>query len=176
MFRDALAQFHAVQQTPPALTQASMEPHNVPNQLLAESKHLRDFRKYNPKMFEGSLKDPAKTQMWLASVETIFRYMKCSNNKKIIWKQFKESFYAKFFFSNLKYTKQQEFLNLEKDDMTVEQHDVEFDMLSCFTPEVVANEVVRTDKFVDMSLHERADPSKAVGKGSTSGRKRKAEL
>ena len=87
--------------------------------------------------------------------------------------------------------------------MTVEQHDVEFDMLSCFTPEVVANEVVRTDKFVsglrldiqgfvrafrptthadalyfavDMSLHERADPSKAVGKGSTSGRKRKAKL
>ncbi|KAA0048093.1 gag-protease polyprotein [Cucumis melo var. makuwa] len=163
MFTDALAQFHAVQQTPPALTQASMEPYNVPNQLLAESKHLRDFRKYNPKMFEGSLKDPAKTQMWLASLETIFRYMKCSNNKK--WHRQEIAAARK---------------TLEKDDMTVETNkfvsglrlDIQ-GFVRAFRPTTHADALYFA---VDMSLHERADPSKAVGKGSISGRKRKAEL
>ncbi|TYK21793.1 ty3-gypsy retrotransposon protein [Cucumis melo var. makuwa] len=97
---------------------------------------------------------------------------------KITWEQFKESFYAKFFSSNLRYGKQQEFLNLEQGDMTVEQYDVEFDMLSRFAPEVVRNEVARTEKFVrvDMSLHEKANLSKTTRRGSTPGQKRKAEL
>ncbi|KAA0067949.1 gag protease polyprotein [Cucumis melo var. makuwa] len=97
---------------------------------------------------------------------------------KITWEQFKESFYAKFFSSNLRYGKQQEFLNLEQGDMTVEQYDVEFDMLSRFAPKVVRNEVARTEKFVrvDMSLHEKANLSKTTRRGSTPGQKRKAEL
>ncbi|KAA0041470.1 ty3-gypsy retrotransposon protein [Cucumis melo var. makuwa] len=76
--------------------------------------------------------------------------------------------------------------------MTVEQYDAEFDMLSCFAPDVVKDEEVRTEKFVrglrldlqgivralrptthadalrltlDLSLHERADSSKAAGRG-----------
>ncbi|KAA0057513.1 gag-protease polyprotein [Cucumis melo var. makuwa] len=56
---------------------------NMSDQLSAEAKHLRDFKKYNPKTFDGSLEDPIKAQMWLASVETIFRYMKYPNNKKV---------------------------------------------------------------------------------------------
>ncbi|KAA0025384.1 gag-protease polyprotein [Cucumis melo var. makuwa] len=89
---------------------------------------------------------------------------------KITWEQFKESFYAKFFSAYLRYTKQQEFLNLEQDDMIVEQYDVEFDMLSCFAPDVVRDEATRTEKFVrvDISLHERANLSKTAGSGSTS--------
>ncbi|TYK13548.1 gag-protease polyprotein [Cucumis melo var. makuwa] len=67
---------------------------------------------------------------------------------KITWEQFKENFYAKFFFSNVKHAKLQEFLNLEQVDMTVEQYDVEFDMLSCFAPDVVRDEAARTEKFV----------------------------
>ncbi|KAL0544091.1 hypothetical protein IC582_019202 [Cucumis melo] len=122
---------------------------------------------------------------------------------KITWAQFKESFYAKFFSANVKYGKQQEFLNLEKGDMTVEQYDAEFDMLSHFTPDIVKDEDARTEKFVrglrldlqgivralrptthadalrlalDLSLHERADSSKAAGRGSALGQKRKVEL
>ena len=122
---------------------------------------------------------------------------------KITWEQFKESFYAKFFSVNVKYTKQQEFLNLEQGDMTVEQYDAEFDMLSRFSPDVVKDEEARTEKFVrglrldlqgivrvlrptthadalhlarDLSLHERVDSSKAAGKGSALGQKRKVEL
>ncbi|KAL0548949.1 hypothetical protein IC582_013427 [Cucumis melo] len=86
--------------------------------------------------------------------------------------------------------------------MTVEQYDAEFDMLSRFAPDVVRDEVARMEKFVrglrldlqgivralrpvthadalrialDLSLHERADSSKAAGRGSGLGQKRKAE-
>ncbi|KAA0032713.1 gag-protease polyprotein [Cucumis melo var. makuwa] len=67
---------------------------------------------------------------------------------KITWEQFKESFYAKFFSTNVKYAKKQEFLNLEQGDMTVKQYDVEFDMLSRVAPEVVKDEDARIEKFV----------------------------
>ncbi|KAA0037760.1 pol protein [Cucumis melo var. makuwa] len=76
--------------------------------------------------------------------------------------------------------------------MTVERHDAKFDMVSHFSPDAVRNETTKTDKFVsslrldlsgfvrafrpttytdslclavDISLHERADPSKAAGRG-----------
>ncbi|KAL0550003.1 hypothetical protein IC582_014499 [Cucumis melo] len=121
---------------------------------------------------------------------------------QITWQQFKESFYAKFFSASLRDAKRQEFLNLEQGDMTVEQYDAEFDMLSRFAPEMIATEAARADKFVrglrldiqglvrafrpathadalrlavDLSLQERANSSKAAGRGSTSRQKRKAE-
>ncbi|KAA0025907.1 gag-protease polyprotein [Cucumis melo var. makuwa] len=124
--------------------------------------------------------------------------MKCPDNQK-----FKESFHAKFFSANVRYTKQQEFLNLKQGDMTMEQYDVEFDMLSRFALEIVKDRATRTEKFVrglrldlqgfvralrpathadalrlalDMSLHERANPSKATGRGLTPVQKKKAEL
>ncbi|KAL4021527.1 hypothetical protein IC575_020329 [Cucumis melo] len=170
--------------------------------------------------------------MWLTSIETIFRYMKCPEDQKvqcavffledrgttwwetaermlggdvskITWEQFKENFYAKFFSANVKHAKLQEFLNLEQGDMTVEQYDAEFDMLSRFAPDVVRDEAARTEKFVrglrldlqgivralrpathadalcialDLSLHERADSSKAAGRGLALGQKRKVEM
>ncbi|KAL4013021.1 hypothetical protein IC575_025173 [Cucumis melo] len=84
--------------------------------------------------------------------------------------------------------------------MTVEQYDAEFDMLSRFAPNVVRDEAIRTEKFIrglkldlqgivralrpathvdalrialDLSLHERADSSKAAG---SLGQKRKVEM
>ncbi|TYK03544.1 retrotransposon protein, putative, Ty3-gypsy subclass [Cucumis melo var. makuwa] len=161
-------------QTVPSL--APVEAQLEPVQLSAEAKHLRDFRKYNPKTFNGSMDNPTKAQMWLTSIEKIFRMLD-GDVSKITWEQFKESFYAKFFSANVKYAKQQKFLNLEQGDMTVEQHDAEFDMLSHFAPDVVKDEEARTEKFVrDLSLHERVDSSKAAGKGSALGQKRKVEL
>ncbi|KAA0061618.1 ty3-gypsy retrotransposon protein [Cucumis melo var. makuwa] len=215
----------------PAPAPVPVAPQFVPDQLSAEAKHLRDLRKYNPTTFDGSLEDPTRAQMWLSSLETIFRYMKCPEDQKvqcavfmltdrgtawwettermlggdmsqITWQQFKESFYAKFFSASLRDAKRQEFLNLEQGDMTVEQYDAEFDMLSRFAPEMIATEAARADKFVrglrldiqglvrafrpathadalclavDLSLQERANSSKTAGRGSTSGQKRKAE-
>ncbi|KAL0539922.1 hypothetical protein IC582_024143 [Cucumis melo] len=115
--------------------------------------------------------------MWLSSLETIFRYMKCPEDQKvqcavfmltdrgtawwettermlggdvsqITWQQFKKSFYAKFFSASLRDAKRQEFLNLEQGGMTVELYDAEFDMLSRFAPEMIATEAARADKFV----------------------------
>ncbi|KAA0052359.1 pol protein [Cucumis melo var. makuwa] len=146
-------------------------------QLAAEAKHLRDFRKYNPTTFDGSLEDPTKAHMWLSSLKTIFQYIKCPEDQKvqciifmlidrgtawweitermlggdvgqITWEQFKESFYAKFFSASLRDAKRQEFLNLEQDNRTVEQYDAEFDMLSGFAPKMIATEAARADKFV----------------------------
>ncbi|KAA0061226.1 pol protein [Cucumis melo var. makuwa] len=121
---------------------------------------------------------------------------------KITWEQFKESFYAKFFFANVKYAKQQEFLNLEPGDMNAEQYDAEYDILSRFASDVVKDEEAKIEKFVrglrldlqgivraliptthadalrlalDLSLHERADPSKATSRGSALGQKRKVK-
>ncbi|KAA0056786.1 gag-protease polyprotein [Cucumis melo var. makuwa] len=98
---------------------------------------------------------------------------------KITWEQFKESFYAKFFSAN---------------------YDTEFDMLSRFAPDVVKDEEDRTEKFVrglkldlqgiaralrpttyvdalrlalDLSLHERADSSKAAAEGQPLDKRRR---
>ncbi|KAA0053303.1 ty3-gypsy retrotransposon protein [Cucumis melo var. makuwa] len=106
------------------------------------------------------------------------------------WKLFKESFYAKFFSASLRDAKRQEFLNMEQGDMTAEQYDAEFDMLSRFALEMIATEAARADKFVrglrldiqglvrafrpathanalrltvDLSLQERANSSKGAG-------------
>ncbi|TYK28809.1 ty3-gypsy retrotransposon protein [Cucumis melo var. makuwa] len=180
--RDLIMQMREQQQpVPPAPAPVSapvpVVPQVVPDQLSAEAKHLRDFRKYNPTTFDGSLEDPTRTQLWLSYLETIFRYMKCPEDQQvqcavfmltdrgtawwettermlegdvgqITWQQFKESFYAKFFSASLRDAKRQEFLNLEQDDMIVEQYDVEFDMLSRFAPEMIATEAARADKFV----------------------------
>ncbi|TYK23816.1 ty3-gypsy retrotransposon protein [Cucumis melo var. makuwa] len=174
--RDLIMQLREQQQpAPPALAPAPVVPQVVPDQLSAEAKHLRDFRKYNPTTFDGSLEDPTRAQLLLSSLETIFRYMKCPEDQKvqcvifmltdrgtawwettermlggdvgqITWHQFKESFYAKFFSASLRDAKQQKFLNLEQDDITVEQHDAEFDMLSRFAPKMIATEAARADK------------------------------
>ncbi|KAA0025864.1 Retrotransposon protein [Cucumis melo var. makuwa] len=90
---------------------------------------------------------------------------------KITWEQFKENFYAKFFSANVKHAKLQKFLNLEQGDMTVEQYDAEFDMLSRFAPDVVR---VRLPGPRNL-LEERVDPSKVASRGSSLGQKRKAE-
>ncbi|KAA0046179.1 gag protease polyprotein [Cucumis melo var. makuwa] len=144
-FRDLIMQMRE-QQKPasptPAPAPVPVAPQFVPDQLSAEAKHLRDFRKYNPTTFDGSLEDPTRAQMWLSSLETIFCYMKCPEDQKvqcavfmltdrgtawwettermlggdvsqITWQQFKESFYAKFFSASLRDAKRQKFLNLE---------------------------------------------------------------
>ncbi|TYK17671.1 ty3-gypsy retrotransposon protein [Cucumis melo var. makuwa] len=187
------------QPTPPALTPVPIVPQVVSDQLSAEAKHLRDFRKYNPTTFDGSLEDPTMAQMWLSSLETIFRYMKCPEDQKV-W-------CAVFMLTDrgtacLRDAKRQEFLKLEQGDRKVEQYDAEFDMLSRLAPEMIVLETAIADKFVrglrldiqglvrafrpashanalrltmNLSLQERANSSKVAVRGSASGQKRKAE-
>ncbi|KAA0042480.1 pol protein [Cucumis melo var. makuwa] len=211
-FRDLIMQMREQQQQPappapaPAPAPVSVVPQVVPDQLSVEAKHLRDFRKYNPTTFDGSLEDPTRAQLWLSSLETIFRYMKCPEDQKVQCAVFMLTDRGTAWWETtermLGAAKRQEFLNLEQGDMTVEQYDVKFDMLSRFALEMIATEAARADKFVrglrldiqgfvraflpathvdalrlavDLSLQERANLSKVAGRGSTSGQKRKAE-
>ncbi|KAA0067940.1 pol protein [Cucumis melo var. makuwa] len=187
MLQAALAPFLAAQQNQAAPVQAQtvippapVEAQPVPVQLSAEAKHLRDFRKYNPKTFDGSMDNSTKAQMWLTSIETIFWYMKCPDDQKITWEQFKENFYAKFFSANVKHAKLQEFLNLEQGDMTVKQTEkfvrgLRLDLQGIVRALRLATLADALRIALDLSLHERADSSNAVGRGSALGQKRKAE-
>ncbi|TYK08309.1 putative gag-pol polyprotein [Cucumis melo var. makuwa] len=118
MLRDALAPIHAAKQTPTVHPLAPINPQPVLDQLSAMAKHLREFRKYNPKTFNGSMDNSTKAQMLLTSIETIFQYMKClidQKEYKITWEQFKESFYAKVFSTNLRPTIDADVLHLAVD-------------------------------------------------------------
>ncbi|KAA0032401.1 retrotransposon protein, putative, Ty3-gypsy subclass [Cucumis melo var. makuwa] len=138
--------------------------------------------------------NPTKAKMWLTSLEKIFKYMICPNDQKvqcavffledrgtawwetvkkmlggdvnkITWEQFKESFYSKLFSANVKYAKQQEFLNLEQGDITVEYYDAE-----------PTTHVGALRLALDLSQHRRVYLSKTAGRGSALGQKRKVEL
>ncbi|XP_038880466.1 uncharacterized protein LOC120072126 [Benincasa hispida] len=115
--------------------------------------------------------------MWLSSIETIFRFMKCPKEHKLqcvvfmltgnveiwwrlaekmidtsgklaTWEQFKERFYEKYFSANTRYNKQVEFLNLKQGVMLVKEYEQEFDKLSHFAAELVATETARTERFI----------------------------
>ncbi|KAA0045368.1 histone H2B.3-like [Cucumis melo var. makuwa] len=81
--RDPLAPIPCCPADLTASPPAPVEPQPVPNQLSVETKHLRDFRKYNPKTFDGSMDNPTKGQMRLTSIKTIFWYMKCPDDQKV---------------------------------------------------------------------------------------------
>ncbi|TYJ97948.1 ty3-gypsy retrotransposon protein [Cucumis melo var. makuwa] len=178
MLQAALAPFLAAQQTQTALVQAQTIPplapvgaQPAPVQLSTEAKHLRDFR----------------------------MYMKCPKDQKVQCTVFflEDGGTAWWETAERMLGGDQEFLNLEQGDITVEQYDAEFDMLSRFALDVVKDEEARTEKFVRglrldvqgivralrptthagycLSLHERVDPSKAADRGSALGQKRKVE-
>lgn len=232
MFKDTVTKVlaqHQLAQAAPSQGQAA--PQDLPNQLSAEAKHLRDFRIYDPQTFNGLSEDPINVMLWLSSVERIFHYMKCPDNQKVqcavfllreraaiwwlsvermlggnvnqfTWDQFKESFYAKFFPASLRDDKRQEFIDLKQGQMTLEEYDYEFDILSLFAPELVETEAARAQRFVwglkndlrgfvralkpatqtealriamDLSAHKDDDPPKVSRNGPSSGQKRKAE-
>ncbi|KAA0039471.1 pol protein [Cucumis melo var. makuwa] len=92
-----------------------------------EAKLLRNFRKYNPKTFDGSLEDHPKAQMWLSSIETIFR-----PRHRLVGDDGEDA---------------------KGKARGLEQYDARFYMLSRFAPEMRAIEATRTAKFIrDLKL------------------------
>ncbi|KAA0059772.1 ty3-gypsy retrotransposon protein [Cucumis melo var. makuwa] len=170
-FRDLLMQMREQHQhAPPVPTPALVVPQVVPDQLSAKAKHLRDFRKYNPTTFDGSLEDLTKAQMWLSSLETIFRYLKCLEDQKVQCTVFMLTDRGTAWWETTeRMLGGDEFVNMDQGDRTVEQYDVELDMLSCFAPKMIAIEAARADKFV------RGLRLDIQSRGSTSEQKRKAE-
>ncbi|KAA0046024.1 gag protease polyprotein [Cucumis melo var. makuwa] len=195
-FRDLIVQTWEQQQpAPPAPAPVPVVPQVVPDQLSAEAKHLRDFRKYNPTTFDGSLEDPTRAQLWLSSLETIFWYMKCLEDQKVQCAVFMLTDRGTAWWETIKRM-------LGGDVGVSEPRTGRHDSRAVGAPEMIATEAARADKFVrglrldiqglvrvfrpathadallvavGLSLQERANSSKVAGRGSTSGQKRKAE-
>ncbi|TYK03710.1 gag-protease polyprotein [Cucumis melo var. makuwa] len=94
---------------------------------------------------------------------------------KITWEPFKESFYAKFFSTNVKHAKQQEFLGAMRHDCGAFVRGLRLDLQGIIRALRPATHADALRIALDLSLHERADPSKAAGRGSSLGQKRKVE-
>ncbi|XP_038882411.1 uncharacterized protein LOC120073678 [Benincasa hispida] len=154
--------------------------------------YLRDFKKYNPSTFNGSLKDPTNAELWLSTMEGIFfQYMRCPEEQKLLcatfvlidnakrwwrsaermieasegqatWDQFKERFYEKYFSTHVRYNKQAEFMNLKQGTMKIEEYEEEFDKLSCFVPDLVSTKAKRVESVVDTKETEIALTSEPV--------------
>ncbi|TYK18895.1 gag-protease polyprotein [Cucumis melo var. makuwa] len=153
----------------PAPAPTPVVPQVALDQLSTEAKHLRDLTKYNPTTFDGSLDDPTKTQMWLSSLETIFRYMKCPEDQKDdrIVKQY-DAFDMLSHFAPKMITTE-----AARADKFVRGLRLDIQgLVRAFRPVTHANALRLT---VDLNLQERANSSKIVGRGSTSEQKRKAE-
>ncbi|KAA0050197.1 pol protein [Cucumis melo var. makuwa] len=94
--------------------------------------------------------NPTKAQMWLTSIETIFRYMKCPEDQKV---------QCAVFFLEDRGTHLRLRLDLQG-------------IVRALWPATHADALRIA---LDLSLHERVDSSKAAGRGSTLGQKRKVE-
>ncbi|TYJ96186.1 gag protease polyprotein [Cucumis melo var. makuwa] len=121
-FKDLIMHMREQQQPlPPAPAPVPVVPQVMPDQLSAETKHLRDFRKITPRHSMGLWRTPPglscdRGTAWWETTERMLG----GDVGQITWQQFKESFYAKFFSASFRDAKRQEFLNLEQDNMTVE--------------------------------------------------------
>ena len=48
-----------------------------------EARCVRDFKRGDPQTFKGTSDDPTETQLWLSSIETVFRLTKCLEDQKM---------------------------------------------------------------------------------------------
>ena len=67
----------------------------------------------------------------------------------IVWRQFKEAFYKKYFLDSVRRQKGGEFVRLEQRDLIVAQYEAKFTELSRFTPQLIAIEEEKALKFQD---------------------------
>ena len=69
------------------------------------------------------------------------------DQKPIVCRQFKETFYIKYFPYNVRRQKVGEFVHLEQGDMTVAQYEAKFTEFSRFSPQLIATEEEKALKF-----------------------------
>ena len=67
----------------------------------------------------------------------------------IVWRQFKEAFYKKYFLDSVRRQKVGEFSCLEQGGMTVAQYEAKFTELSYFAPQLIVIEEENALKFQD---------------------------
>ncbi|KAL6323506.1 hypothetical protein AAG906_039083 [Vitis piasezkii] len=116
-----------------------------------------DFKKLGPPYFSGTL-DPTEAEAWIMKIEKFFDVIDCSEEQKasyaafmidkeadhwwrmtkrlledqgpIIWSQFREAFYKKYFPDSVRRQKVGEFVCLEQGNLTMAQYEAKFIELS----------------------------------------------
>ncbi|XP_059663937.1 uncharacterized protein LOC132309666 [Cornus florida] len=120
--------------------------------------------------------DQVETQLTLMDVtedhlKIILATDKFSKDAKLWWKtvtnrqkveemsldKFKELFYEKYFSISKRWELKDQFLGLIQGNMTVAEYENKFTSFSRFAPEMVTDEVDKTQKFVS-GLHDRMRP------------------
>nr|CAN81227.1 hypothetical protein VITISV_038888 [Vitis vinifera] len=121
--------------------------------------------------------NPTEAKAWIMKIEKFFEVIDCSVEQKasyaaymldkeanhwwrmtkrlledqgpIVWSQFREAFYKKYFPDSVRQQKVGEFVRLEQRNLTVAQYEAKFTELSCFSPQLIATKEEKTLKFQD---------------------------
>ena len=140
------------------------------------SSSFDDFKKLGTPYFSGT-SDPTEAEAWIMKIEKFFDVIDCSEEQKasyaafmldkeadhwwrmtkrlledqgpIVWSQFREAFYKKYFPDSVRRQKVGEFVRLEQGDLTVAQYEAKFTELSRFAPQLIATEEEKALKFQD---------------------------
>ncbi|XP_059660859.1 uncharacterized protein LOC132307185 isoform X1 [Cornus florida] len=147
-------------------------------------KIIKGFSQLMPVMFEGGA-DPMVAEDYMDQVKTqltsmdmtedhlkiILATYKFAKDVKLWWKsvisrykveemswdKFKELFYEKYFLISKRWELKDQFLGLIQGNMSVAEYENKYTLLSRFVPEMVKDEVDKTQKFVS-DLNERIKP------------------
>ena len=155
--------FQAMMHTMVATQQANS------SQSTSGARYFRDFKRYDPRTFSGTERDPTEAHMWILNMETIFLLMECPNDQKVFyasfmlkkdaklwwmdnkdnlnqdggiitWPRFKEAFLKEFYPKVVRLKKQQEFNHLTQGGHSVDRYAREFMRLKRFAPFLVDTE------------------------------------
>ncbi|KAL6313607.1 hypothetical protein AAG906_006976 [Vitis piasezkii] len=155
-------------------TLAGLVEHQV--RAIGRGSSFDDFKKLGPPYFSSTL-DPTEAEAWIMKIEKFFKVIDCSEEQKasyaafmldkeanhwwrmtkrlledqgpIVWSQFREAFYKKYFPNSVQRQKMGEFVHLEQGNLIVAQYEAKFTELSCFASQLIATKEEKTLKFQD---------------------------
>ncbi|XP_060969266.1 uncharacterized protein LOC133036664 [Cannabis sativa] len=132
------------------------------------------FRKQQPPIFNGS-SDSLEAEEWLRSVESILEYMDLNDRERVscaasllkkdariwwevvrqsrnittmTWLDFVDVFNRKYYSAAILAAKEDEFMNLRQNNLTVTEYARQFDRLAKFAQEIVPTEALRVKRFL----------------------------
>ena len=106
----------------------------------SEEQKKKKKRKKKKTSYATFMLDKEADHWWLMTKRLLEDY------GPIVWRQFKETFYKKYFPDSFRRQKVGEFVRLEQRDLTVAQYEAKFTELSRFTPQLIATEEKKSIK------------------------------
>ena len=134
---------------------------------------LREVQRHNPPVFHGE-PDPTVAEDWLMRVERLFDLLEVEpdlrvrvathlltgdalqwwasverirEGENLTWNEFSVAFQDKYFPMIVRYRKEEEFLALKQGNMTVQQYEAQFTILSRFAPGLVGDDAMKARRF-----------------------------